>query len=74
MDSWKRFNEISLPDNEDFYSHLNMKKKKTHTIADYQHFKIVLKNFEMKDLGYYHDLHARGDTLLLADVFGSFSK
>ena len=30
MDSWKRFNEISLPDNEDFYSHLNMKKK-THT-------------------------------------------
>ena len=30
MDSWKRFNEISLPDNEDFYSHLNMKKKHTH--------------------------------------------
>ena len=27
MDSWKRFNEIPLPDNEDFYSHLNMKKK-----------------------------------------------
>ena len=71
MDSWKRFNEISLPDNEDFCSHLNMKKN---TNADYQHFKIVLKNFEMKDLGYYHDLYARGDTLLLADVFGSFSK
>ena len=25
MDDWKQFNEILLPDNEDFYSHLNMK-------------------------------------------------
>ena len=24
MDSWEKFNETSLPINEDFYSHLNM--------------------------------------------------
>ena len=24
MDYWEKFNEMSLPDKEDFYSHLNM--------------------------------------------------
>ena len=24
MDDWETFNEISLPENESFYSHLNM--------------------------------------------------
>ena len=26
MDSWKRFNEISVPDKDDFYIYLNMEK------------------------------------------------
>ena len=46
MDSWKRFNETSLPDKEDNYSHLNMKK----TNSDYKHAKNVWKNFEMKNV------------------------
>ena len=29
----------------------------------------VCKDFEIKDLGEYHDLYVQSDTLLLADVF-----
>ena len=44
------------------------------TDADYAHAKIVCKDFEIKNLGEYHDLYVQGDTLLLADVFENFSK
>ena len=33
------------------------------------HAKRVCKDFEIKDLGDYHDLYLQSDTLLLADVF-----
>ena len=36
MDDWEKFNEASLPEKEDFYSHLNMKDI---TDADYAHAK-----------------------------------
>ena len=36
MDSWERFNEISLPDKEAFYSNLNMEDI---TDVDYKHAK-----------------------------------
>ena len=36
MDSWKRFDETSLPDKEDFYSNLNMEDI---TDVDYRHVK-----------------------------------
>ena len=39
------------------------------TDADYTHVKKVCKDFEIKNLGEYHDLYVRSDTLLLADVF-----
>ena len=52
MDSWKTFDETSLPDEEDFYSNLNMEDI---TDADYKHAKKVWKNFETKYIGYYHD-------------------
>ena len=42
MYDWKNFNKISLPQIEDFYSHLNMKDI---THADYVHVKIVCKDF-----------------------------
>ena len=46
-DDWKKFNEKSLPEQEDFYSHLNMEDI---TDVDYAHAKRVCKNFEMKSL------------------------
>ena len=42
------------------------------TDADYAHAKRVCKNFEVKNLGEYHDLYVQSDTLLLADVFENF--
>ena len=65
MDSWIRFNETSLPD-KDFYSNLNMEDI---TDVDYKHAKKVWKNFEIKNIGYCHDLYIQSDTLLLVDVF-----
>ena len=49
-----RFNETSLPEKEDFYSHLNMEYI---TDADYPHTKRVCKDSEMKNLREYHDLY-----------------
>ena len=40
--------------------------------ADYAHAKRVGKNFEIKDLGEYHDLYVQSNILLLADVFENF--
>ena len=39
---------------EDFHSHLNMEDI---TDVDYAHEKRVCKDFDIKDLGEYHDLH-----------------
>ena len=66
MDDWKKFNETSLPEKEDFYSHSNMKDI---TDADYVHEKGNCKDFEIKNLGEYHELYVQSDTLLLGDVF-----
>ena len=38
------------------------------------HGKKVCKSFEVKNLGEYHDLYLKGDTLLFANVFENFSK
>ena len=48
IDDWKKFNKASLPEKEDFYSHLNMEDI---TDADYAHAKKVCKDFEIKKLG-----------------------
>ena len=42
MDSWKRFDETSLPDKEDFYSSLNIKDI---IGVDYRCAKRVYKEF-----------------------------
>ena len=39
------------------------------TDADYMHEKKICKDFEIKNLGEYHDLYVQSDTLLLANVF-----
>ena len=68
MDDWEKFNETSLREKEDFYSHLNMEDI---TDADYVHAKKVCKDFEIKNFGEY-DLYVQSDTLLLADVLENF--
>ena len=40
MDDWEKFNEKSLPDKEDFYSHLNMEDI---TDSDYTNAKSLQK-------------------------------
>ena len=69
MDDWEKFNKISIPENYDFYSHLNMEDI---TDADYEHSKRVYKNFQSNNLGEYHDFYVQRDTLLLVDLFESF--
>ena len=44
------------------------------TDADYIHGKRICKDFEIKNLGEYHDLYLKSDTLLLTDVFKNFRK
>ena len=69
MDGWDRFSEKVLPDKDFFYSSLTMEDiSKT----DYMHANNVFKKFGMNNLGDYHDLYVRSDTLLLADIFENF--
>ena len=42
------------------------------TDADNAHEKRVCKDFEIKNLGEYHDLYVQSDILLLADVSENF--
>ena len=69
IDDWEKFNETSLPEKEDFYSHLNMEYI---TDADYVHTKRMSKDLKIKYFGWYHDLYVQSDTLLLSDVFENF--
>ena len=39
---------------------------------DYRHGNNVLESFKLENLGNYHDLYVKSDTLLLADVFENF--
>ena len=48
MNYWEKFNGTSLPEKNDFYSHLNMEDI---TDTDYAHAKRVFKDFEIKNLG-----------------------
>ena len=54
IDDWEKFNEIGLPEIQDFYSNLNMEDIPD---ADYMDAKRVCKAFQIKDLGQYHDLY-----------------
>ena len=69
MDDWEKFNEILLPEKEDFYSYLNIEDI---TGAYYKHAQRVSKGFETKNLGKYHNLYIQSDTLLLIDFFNDF--
>ena len=60
VDNWERFSEISLPSKEDFYSNLNMEDIND---INFRHANNVFKRFELENLGQYHDLYVRSDTL-----------
>ena len=65
MDSWEKFNMASLPSKKE----LNMEDIDD---MDYRHGNNIFNNFELENLGDYHDLYVQSDTLLLADVFENF--
>ena len=66
MDSWKRFEEESLPDKKSFYSELN---KEDISDEDYAHNQKVWEALNIKNLSEYHDLYVQSDTALLDDAF-----
>ena len=53
MDDWEKLNKTSLPEKEDFYTHLNMERI---TDADYAHAKTICEDFEINHLAEYYDL------------------
>ena len=68
MDSWERFDEISLPDQKAFYSELNLED-----ITD-RYYSNAQKAFEefCIYIDEYHDSYVQSDTLLLSDMFENF--
>ena len=68
MDNWEKFDEITLPPKEVFYSNLSLENISD---EDYEHAQKVWNVFEIKNRGKYHDLYAQSDTLLLANVYVS---
>ena len=69
MSSWDKFKETKLPPKEAFHSNLNMSEIRKY---DYEHAQKVWKEFKLKNLGEYHDLYLKTDTLLLSNVFEAF--
>ena len=80
MDSFKRFGKEKLPDKKCFYSLVkdgttgdNGKKLDGHiNDEDYLTCKKIWNEFNMKNMGDYHDHYLKKDVLLLADVFEKF--
>ena len=60
-----------MPEKEKFYGNLKMENNK---VSDYNHWKRIYKDFEIKNLGQYHDLYLKRETLLLGDVCQNFKK
>ena len=66
MDGWDKFKEKIQPGKKSFYSNLTLENISE---IDYAHANNVFKKY---NLGEYHDLYVRSDTLLLADIFENF--
>ena len=71
MDYLEKVNEEKLPEKEEFYRNLNIEDI---IHAGYIHAKRVCKDFDIKNLGEYHDLYLKSDVLLLVDFFENFKK
>ena len=68
-DNWDRFNETRLPSKDKFYSNLYMSGVGD---KEYEHARNVWNEFKIRNMGEYHDLYLKADTILLANVFESF--
>ena len=55
LHSWEKFDETILPKKKAFHNELNLEDI---TDEDYTHAQKVLKEFKLKSLGDYNDLHA----------------
>ena len=69
IDEWDKFNEKVLPGKESIYSNLTLENISE---TDYAHANNVFKIFNINNLGEYHDLYVRSDTLFFADIFENF--
>ena len=69
MDGWDKFNGKIIPGKELFYSNLTLENISE---TGYAHANNVFKKVNINNLGEYHDLYVRSDTLLLADIFENF--
>ena len=68
MSDFKKFKE-EFPGKEKFYNSLTDRKI---SYKEYEHVLNVSKQFLMKTMNYYHNLHLKCKVLLLADVFKKF--
>ena len=68
-DSFEQFQEPQLPPKDAFYSSLI---EEDISEIDYTHAQRVFNNFDMTDLGDYHNFYLLTNVLLLADVFKNF--
>ena len=71
FDEWEKIDQTSLPEKEEFYSNLNMEDI---TDANCMHEKRVCQDFERKNVGEYHELYLKIDTLLFDDVLNTLEK
>jgi hypothetical protein len=66
LDSECKFTEEQLPPKEAFYSSLSGEDI---SVEDYAHAQYVWKDFNIQNLGQYHDLYVLNDVLSQGDVF-----
>ena len=67
--SWDKFKKTKLPPTEAFYSSLNLSSVSD---DDYQHMQRVWNEFNIKNLGEYHNLYLRTDVVLLVNMSEAF--
>ena len=67
MSEW----ELTIDERENFYSNLDMEDI---TVADYMFAKRVCKDFEIKNLGEFHDFYLKSNVLLLVMMFSKTSE
>jgi hypothetical protein len=69
MDSFDRFDEVALPPKEKFKSILDDSELSD---EEYAHAQKIWVEFNIRNLGDYHDLYLITDVMLLTDVFQRF--
>ena len=71
MDDFEKFKKQSLPKKTSFFSRLKQEKISD---EDFEHAQKVWREFQLKNMGDFHDLYLKTDVLLLADVMENFRK